>query len=75
MSTTHQSVRVTITLSESQDPERIVRELKQAGLVTLRLMKITGIVTGLITRSRIKQLKLIPGVKSVEESRHVQGMQ
>ncbi len=69
-------VKVTITLSEARDPEHIMLELEQGGLGHSRLMKITGIVTGSITRSQISRLRLIPGVKSVEESRHdVQGIQ
>jgi len=70
-----QPVKVTITLSASQDPERVVRELEQAGLENSRLMRITGIVTGSIAPSAIKRLKLISGVKNIEESRRVHEIQ
>ena len=69
-----QPVSVTITLSESQDPDRIIRELEQAGLEDSRLMRITGIVIGSISPSAIQRLRQISGVKSVEVSRNVRGV-
>ncbi|WHZ29366.1 MAG: hypothetical protein OJF51_004168 [Nitrospira sp.] len=75
MPSADQPVKVTITLSESQDPERVVRELEQVGLENSRLMRITGIVTGSIAPSAMQRLKQISGVKSIEESRRVREIQ
>jgi hypothetical protein len=72
MAVSKKHLLVTIDDASQAKMDKVVANLKKAGLTNIQQMKSIGIVSGEAAPSKIEALKKVPGVVAVEESSWIQ---
>jgi hypothetical protein len=68
--------RIVVTVDDQNlsEIESVVTALEAAGMKIDRVLPITGIITGEIARSKLEELKSVPGVADVEVDSELQAI-
>ncbi|MEG3841242.1 hypothetical protein [Microcoleus sp. herbarium14] len=68
--------RIIVTVDDENLPviESVVAGLQSAGMNVDRVMPVTGIITGEVSRSKLEGLRSVPGVAGVEVDSQMQAI-
>ena len=68
--------RIIVTVDDQNLPviESVVAGLQSTGMNVDRVMPVSGIITGEVARSKLEQLRSVPGVAGVEVDREMRAI-